>query len=114
MITQKLKKMVSDEFALAEKYYAILSEVNDLGLAKREIELAAFTAIRGNISDKKFREEFCTSYGSTISTINNIACRLRKIKVLVRDANRNEIINPVIRLNFLMPLTLNIELSHGS
>lgn len=114
MITQKLKKVVHDEFALAEKYYAILSEVNDLGLAKREIQLVAFTAIRGNITDKKFREEFCAIHNSTSATINNMSSRLKKLFVLKKDENNNTVVNPVIRLNFLMPITLNIELVHGS
>lgn len=114
MITQKLRKTVYDEFALAEKYYAILSEVNDLNLAKREIQLIAFTAIRGNISDKKHREEFCNVYNSTKATIGNMVWALKKLGIFTKDENKNTVVNPVIRLNFLMPLTLDIELRHGS
>jgi hypothetical protein len=47
---QKLKKPVEDQFATAEKYYALLSALNGLKLTQREIQLVAFTAIRGNIS----------------------------------------------------------------
>ena len=38
MLIQKLKKEVKDEFEIAEKYYAILSDINSLGLTPREIQ----------------------------------------------------------------------------
>ena len=44
-IVQRLKKSVKDDIALAEKYYRILSAVNDLKLTNREVQLIAFAAI---------------------------------------------------------------------
>ena len=48
MILQKLKYPVKDNLQLAEYYFGILSIANTLELAKREIQLMAFTAVRGN------------------------------------------------------------------
>ena len=112
MITQKLAKTVEDEFDMAYRYYAILSTINSLKLANRELQLVAFTAVRGNITDKANREEFCKLYESTNATINNMVGPLKKLHVLKKE-DRKIVVNPLIRLNFLMPLTLNIELSHG-
>ena len=63
-IVQKLKKPVEDQFATAEKYYSLLSALNGLKLTQREIQLVAFTAIRGNISYANIRQEFCEKYDS--------------------------------------------------
>ena len=49
-IVQRLKTSIEGSIAMAEKYYRILSAVNNLKLTKREIQLIAFAAIKGNIS----------------------------------------------------------------
>ena len=46
VILQKLKKEETDSYKVAERYYTILSAVNDLRLTQREIQLLGFTAIR--------------------------------------------------------------------
>ena len=64
-ILQKLKKSVNSEFERAEMYYGVLSLVNNLGLTEREIQLIAFTAIRGNITNANVRNEFCKKHNSS-------------------------------------------------
>lgn len=117
-IIQKLHKNVSDEFELAQKYYAILSDVNDLQLAKKEIQLIAFIAVRGNITEKNLREEFCRDYNTTVATINNMVSRLSKYensRILIKDVkDKLTKVNPVIQLDFNSDIILQIELSHGS
>ncbi len=49
-IVQKLKKRHSLPIEIAIKYYSLLSTINDLKLTEREIQLVAFTALKGNIS----------------------------------------------------------------
>ena len=49
-VIQELKKSLEDEYVVAQKYYSILSAINNLNLTKREIELIAFTAVKGTIS----------------------------------------------------------------
>ena len=72
LIVQKMKRPVGDSYAVAEKYYNILSAVNGLGLTEREVQLIAFAAIKGNISYANVRAEFCEKYKSSPPTINNI------------------------------------------
>ena len=99
IIIQKFLRKVEDDYAMAEKYYSLLSTVNDLNLTTREIQLVAFTAIHGNISYSNIREDFCKKYNSTSPTINNIISKLKKIGVFVKDGSKIKV-NPVIILNF--------------
>lgn len=112
VIVQKLKKSVEDNYALAEKYYSLLSTLNELKLTHREIQLIAFTAIKGNISYANIREEFCSKYNTTAPTINNIISKLKRIGVLVKDGTKVKV-NPRIILNFDKDLVLDIKIVHG-
>jgi hypothetical protein len=111
-IIQKMKNQNKDLYSLAEKYYNILSAVNNLHLTQREIQLVAFTAIKGNISYANIRQEFCERYKTTSPTINNIISKLKKIKVLIKDGTKVKV-NPLIILDFNKDITLEINLTHG-
>lgn len=112
IIVQKLKKQVTDSYAAAEKYYSLLSAVNDLKLTTREIQLIAFTAIKGNISYANIREEFCKRYNSSPPTINNMISKLKRIGVFIKDGSKIKV-NPIIVLNFDKNITLQINVIHG-
>jgi hypothetical protein len=112
IMVQRIRNKSEDSFALAEKYYSILSAINNLKLTQREIQLVAFTAIKGNISYANIRQEFCERYASTGPTINNIISKLKKIKVLVKDGTKVKV-NPMIILPFEKDITLEIKLIHG-
>jgi TATA-box binding protein (TBP) (component of TFIID and TFIIIB) len=112
MIVQRLKKDVSADIQLAEKYYSILSIVNDIHLTEREIQLIAFTAIKGNITYANVREEFCKTYNSTSPSINNIISKLKKIGIFVKENGKVKV-NPVLTtIDFKKDLTLDIKLIH--
>ena len=112
IIAQKLKAAQTDNYQLAEKYYRILSDVNSLNLTEREVQLVAFTAVKGNISYANIREEFCSKYKTTAPTINNIISKLKRIGVLVKDGTKVKV-NPRIILNFDKDLVLDIKIVHG-
>ena len=111
-LVQKLKKKENDVFSLAERYYTILSAINDLHLTEREIQLIAFTAVKGNISYANIREEFCNKHNTSSATINNIISKLKKIGVLIKDGTKVKV-NPVIILDFNKNITLEVKLTHG-
>lgn len=111
-ILQRMRKAEADSFLLAQKYYAILSSVNSLQLTKREIELIAFTAVRGNMSYASVRQEFCEKYDTTGPTINNIISKLKKMGILIKDGSKVKV-NPVIVLDFSKDITLEIKLLNG-
>ena len=111
MIVQKLKRDVSTDMELAEKYYSILSAINNLHLTEREIQLIAFTAIKGNITFANVREEFCKTYKSTSPTINNIVSKLKRLGIFTKENGKVKV-NPKIIIDFKKDLMLNIKLVH--
>lgn len=112
MIIQKLKKDVYTDIELAEKYYSILSAINNLHLTEREIQLISFTAIKGNITYANVREEFCKTYNSTSPSINNIISKLKKIGIFIKENGKVKV-NPIITIDFTKNITLEIKLVHG-
>jgi hypothetical protein len=108
---QKLKKTVKDNFILAEKYYAILSIINSLGMSEREIQLVSYTAVHGNISYKHLKEEFCVKHSTTIPTINNIISKLKKIGIFIKKDGKIKV-NPIIALDFNKDVLLAISIVH--
>ena len=111
IIVQKLKKNVYNDMELAEKYYSLLSEINNLKLTTREIQLVAFTAIKGNISLANVRDEFCRTYNSTSPSINNMISKMKKLGVFIKENSRVKV-NPIIAIDFKKDLTLEIKFVH--
>jgi hypothetical protein len=111
VIVQRLKKSVSSDIQLAEKYYSILSAINNLHLTEREIQLISFTAIKGNITYANVREEFCKLHKTTGPTINNIISKLKKVGIFIKEGGKVKV-NPVIVIDFTKDLTLGITLTH--
>jgi DNA-binding GntR family transcriptional regulator len=108
-ILQRIRKLDDSPLLRAERYYAILSIVNDLHLTKRELQLIAFTATKGNISYNDFRKEFCETFKSSSPTINNMISKLKKSNILIKDNNKIKV-HPQIQLDFNKPLQLEIKL----
>jgi biotin operon repressor len=109
VIIQRLKKAEADVFGVAQRYYKIISTINDLNLTEREIQLLAFTAIKGNISYKTVKAEFCEKYKSSAPTINNIISKLKRMGVLVKEGSKMKV-NPLIVLNFEKEIRLEINM----
>ena len=111
MIVQSLKKVVDTDIQLAEKYYSVLFTINNIHLTEREIQLIAFTAVKGNITYANVREEFCKTYNSTSPTINNIISKLKRLDIFIKENGKVKI-NPKICIDFKKDLMLNIKLVH--
>ena len=112
IVIQELKKSLEDEYVVAQKYYSILSAINNLNLTKREIELIAFTAVKGTISYANSRAQFCEKYNTTTATINNIVSKLKKIGIFVKHLGKIKV-NPIIVIDFKKNLNLVIRLVHN-
>lgn len=108
-ILQRLRKTDDNPLVRAERYYSLLSTLNDLNLTKRELQLIAFTAVKGNISYNEFRKEFCETFKSSSPTINNMISKLKKASILIKDNNKIKV-NPRIQLDFTKPIQLEIKL----
>lgn len=109
---QRLKKEYRDRFALAEGYYLLLFSLNNIHLTERELQLIAFSAIKGNLSSANVREEFCKIYNTSFPTISNMISRLRKLNIVIKE-DRKIKINPRIILNFEKDVILEIKLLYG-
>lgn len=108
---QKLKKNINDKVILAERYYSILSVINNFKLTQREVQLLAFTAVKGNMTYANVREEFCKTHNTTSPTINNIISKLKKMSLLIKDQGKIKV-NPKILLDFDDNLVLEISFTH--
>ena len=112
IILQKLSFKDEDNYVLAEKYYNVLSALNNLRLTQREVQLMAFTAVRGNMSYANVKEEFCKKYESSSPTISNIVSKLKKMGIFIKEGGKIKVV-PMIQLNFALNIKLEINLTHG-
>ena len=110
VITQRMK-VVGDALKKAERYYNILSAVNDLKLTQKEIQLIAFMSVKGSISLSSVRSEFCREYATSEPTIYNIISRMKKIGIFTKEDNRVKL-NPRIALDFNKNIKLEVVLTN--
>lgn len=113
MIIQRLAKQYDDALEKAITYYSLLCTLNGIKLGNREIQLLAFTAVRGTITPKPAREEFAKLFNSSLHTIENAKGVLVKKNLLVKEGEMYRV-HPKISLNFNQPLTMIITLTNGS
>jgi len=106
----KITKKEPDGLSVAIRYYSVLSAIGDLDLTKREIQLIAFTAIKGNISYSSNRNEFCDLYKSSSPTINNMISKLKKKSILIKDGGKIKV-NPKLLVNFETGTILQLWIS---
>ncbi len=112
ILFQKIKKEYSNEWEIANVYFSLLSELNGFKLTQRELELMAFTAIRGTISYAVMREEFCEMFNTSLPTINNIISKLKRMGILVKDNGKVKV-HPVFNIDFKKNVVLQISLMYG-
>ncbi len=108
---QKLKQLSSDAIGIAEKYFSIIAVLNDLHLTEREIQLLAFSGVKGNLSNANVREEFCKRYDTSFPTISNMISKLKKLNIIVKENGKIHIV-PILSLNFKNDIVLQIHLAH--
>lgn len=111
MIVQKLRKEFEDQVSLAQKYYIIISGLNNIPLTSRDVDVLSFTAVNGCI-DRSVKKKFCKEYNTSPATINNVISKLKKLGMIVKN-NKLTIVNPLICLDFSKDVGLDIRLIHG-
>lgn len=112
IVVQKISLKESSNLAIAQRYYNILSAISNVPLTKREIQLIAFTAIKGNISYASNKQEFCSLYNSSFPTITNIIFKLKKLGLLIKDGGKIKV-SPQYLLDFDKDIITQISLLHG-
>ncbi len=107
---QKIHKQY-DDHNMAVKYYTIIFALNNINLAKKDVELMAFIANKGYINDRASKEEFSKKYKSAYNTVVQTTTKLKKMGLLSKRGGQLKVA-PVFDLNFTAPIFLNIILSN--
>jgi hypothetical protein len=108
-ILQKIKINKEDILEKAIKYYSVFFKINDVPITKKEIELLAFTAIKGGITSISAREEFVKRFDSSLASLENIKGKLVQKKFIIKKDKKLKI-NPLINLDFTKRIVLQIDL----
>lgn len=109
ILVQKLKIEDISSIDKAIRYYNFLFTLYGIKLPKKELELFAFTAIRGTITPLAARKEFIAKFNSSRASIENIKGRLVKKGLLVYVENKYKI-NPKFILDFNKDIVIRLEL----
>ena len=96
---QDLSQIKTDTFSLAKTYYGIVLAMNDQHLPPKELDLLAFTAVRGKINTHTAKMDFSDKYDSTLSSINNMISRLTRKGYFVKNQSIISV-NPQIMPGF--------------
>ena len=90
-------------------YYRTLFALNNIKLQKKELELLAFTSIRGTITPPSARQEFCEQFKTTINHTENLKASLIKKGYLVKKDSVYRVL-PALQKDFSLPLIMQITL----
>lgn len=106
---QKIASSSDSSFERAKKYYATIFIANSIEISQRELEMASFIGISGNIFETAKKKEFCELVGTSMAVAGNLISSLYKKKIVVKT-NESITIHPAISLNFEQPIILEVSL----
>lgn len=109
VVAQKLMKEVKTDIERGIKYYAVLSALNGLNLSERQIQLLAFTSVRGTITPMPARKEFVKMFNSSLNSVENIKGKLVHMGLLVKRGEMYKVL-PSIDLDFSKELVMQIKI----
>lgn len=99
VLVKTIKKSFTDKIKAGITWFKFISAINDIKLAKRELELLAFINARGTISSSSAKEEFVKMFDSSIGTVTNMVSQLFKKKMLVKEKSKTKV-HPALRVDF--------------
>ena len=109
IIVQKIAKIVPSDIQKAILYYTVISALNNLNLTRKQLELLAFTSVRGTITSPSARKEFISMFNSSLASLENIKNKLKRVGWLV-EIDRKYRVNPRVNLDFSKDIILQINL----
>lgn len=95
---------------VAERYFRILSAINELHLTDREVNVLAYIANEG-FDTKEKREEFCKMNETTLATIYNVVFKLKKRGMVTKVKGVTRLVS-LLEFDYKKDLQLQIELRH--
>lgn len=105
---QTITKGVDTNLALAIRYYSIFSVIHKMGLTDKQIQLLAFTAVRGTITPISARKEFAQMFSSSLPYIEKMKAKLVKLNLLTKQEGKYRV-HPIIDLDFSSDLLLKLH-----
>lgn len=112
MILHRTIKQYDDPLEKAIVYYGVICALNNIKLGNRELQLLAFTGVRGTITPKPAREEFARLFDSSLHTIENAKGVLVRKRLLVKDGEMYRV-NPELLPPFSEDFGLYIKFNNG-
>lgn len=109
ILVQKLKFEDDDLLNKAIRYYDFLFTIYGRKLPRRELELFAFTAVRGTITPMPARNEFIQRFKSSKASIENIKGKLVKKGLLVIIDKKYKV-NPKFQVDFSKDIVVRVDL----
>lgn len=115
VVTQKLNRVEQSELELAVRYFSIISSINNIHLTNRQIQLLAFTAVKGTISSGGARKEFVEIFKSSVATLENIKHSLVKMGLISKQDGKYRVNQVFSKLNFgdSIQLVVNLKRTNG-
>ncbi len=111
VIIQKISSPSESSFQKAVKYYSVLFALKGESIPEMQMNILAFTAVRGSISSGGAKEKFIEMFPTTTkASIGNVVFQLKKKGFLIKR-DKKIIVNPSISLDFKRPLVLRIKLN---
>lgn len=108
-IVQKIKKQEESALDIALKYYSIICLVNNIKVAKKQLQLLAFTAVRGTISSLSAKKDFSDRFDSSVNSVNNMIGELKEMGLLEKFKGKYRVAHG-INLDFVNR-DISLELS---
>lgn len=112
VVVQKLFRNEDSPINLSIRYFSVISMLFGWELTRKEIELLAFTAVRGTITPIPARDEFMNLFGSSKNSIENIKGSLYRKNLLVKVDRKYKVNSQFASLDFSKDLILQIDLNH--
>ena len=109
VVLQKLNKRETSELNLAIRYFTIIAAISNIHLTQRQIELLAFTAVKGTISSGGARKDFIDHFSSSKNSLENIKHLLVKKGLIVKSDSKYKI-TPSLDLDFSKSIVLQVNL----
>lgn len=109
IVVQRIVVEVPD---VAERYFRILSAINNLHLTDREVNVLAYLANEG-LNTREKRKEFCRIKKTTLATIYNVVSKLKKMGMVTKTREGTRLVS-ALNFDYRKNVQLHIELRHGN
>jgi len=93
---QRITKTFKTDVDAAIMYYSLICVINNILISEREIQLLAYTSVRGTISSISAKEEFSTMFGSSVASVNNMISKLKGIGLIKKIQNKYRVPSSIL------------------